>query len=116
MNATLTARDRQHRHDLDGFTRKDRKVRMVFEHLSCDSARTTVKAPISLLTSAIPAGPTRLVLPSGPPISATEPWCFSTHAFQAAIPSLSLAFRSCSDSAFHAAIFWLFLLPTKTAR
>src|SRR6185312_3420305 len=83
---------------------------------SCDSARTTVKAPISLLMSAIPPEPTRLVLPSGPPMSASEVWCFATHAFQAAMPSFSLAFRSASDSALHAAHFALFLLPTKTAR
>ena len=41
---------------------------------------------------------------------------FLTHAFQAATPSFSLALRSASDSAFHAANFVLFLLPTKTAR
>ena len=32
------------------------------------------------------------------------------------MPAFSLAFRSVSDSAFHAANFALVLLPTKTAR
>jgi hypothetical protein len=43
-------------------------------------------------------------------------WCFSTQAFQAAMPCCSLARRSASGSAFHAAQFALVLLPRKTAR
>jgi hypothetical protein len=44
------------------------------------------------------------------------PWCFSTHAFQAAIPSRSFARRSASGREFHTFIFGLVLLPRKTAR
>src|SRR5947207_9206083 len=44
---------------------------------SCDSARTTMKAPISLLTSAMPRSVIFFVLPSGPPMAETAAWCFS---------------------------------------
>lgn len=59
---------------------------------------------------------TFLVLPSGPPIWTREAWCFSTHAFHAAMPRTSLALRSGSESAFQAVHFGLFLLPRNTAR
>src|SRR5947207_6278982 len=87
-----------------------------FAAASCEPARTTVKAPISLAMSAIPFESTFLVLPSGPPMAAIADWCFSTQAFHAAIPCCSLARRSASGSAFQAAIFALVLLPRKTAR
>ena len=57
-----------------------------FAAASWEAARTTVKAPISLLMSVIPLESTRLVLPSGPPSSTSAAWCFSTQAFHAAIP------------------------------
>src|SRR5258706_13480816 len=44
------------------------------------------------------------------------PWCFSTQAFHAAIPSLSFARRSASGRASHAFLRGLVLLPRKIAR
>ena len=44
----------------------------IFAAASCEPARTTVKAPIALLISAIPAASTFLVLPSGPPIETSD--------------------------------------------
>src|SRR5215467_4117166 len=61
---------------------------------ACESARTTAKAPMT----------------------ETAAWCFSTQAFQAAMPSCSLARRSASGSAVHAFMRGLVLLPRKTAR
>src|SRR5215467_10091791 len=83
---------------------------------SCDSARTTMKAPISLLTSSMPRPVIFFVLPSGPPMAETAAWCFSTQAFQAAMPCCSLARLSASGSAIHAFMRELVLLPRKTAR
>src|SRR6185436_13416070 len=88
----------------------------IFAAASCEPARTTVKAPISLAMWAIPFESTFLVLPSGPPMATIAAWCFSTQAFHAAIPCCSLTRRSASGSAFQAAIFALVLLPRKTAR
>src|SRR5712672_1366825 len=75
-----------------------------------------MQAPISLLTSSTPLSVTFLVLPSGPPMTETAARCFSTQAFQAAIPSRSLAPLSASGSAIHAFMRGLVLLPRKTAR
>src|SRR5690349_7491157 len=88
----------------------------IFAAASCEAARTTVKAPSSLAMSVTPLPSTFLVLPSGPPISRMAPWCFSTHAFQAAMPSRSFFCRWSAGSASHAAILGLVLLPRKTAR
>ena len=76
-----------------------------FAAASCEPARTTVKAPISLVMSAIPFESTFLVLPSGPPMATIAAWCFSTQAFHAAIPCCSVARRSASGSAFQACHF-----------
>src|SRR6478735_9293242 len=73
-------------------------------------------APISLVTSSTPLPVTFLVLPSGPPMTETAVWCFSNQAFQAAIPSRSLARLSASRSAIHIFMRGLVLLPRKTAR
>jgi hypothetical protein len=43
-----------------------------------------------------------------------EGWFFSTHAFQAAIPSFCLASRSASGRAFHAVIRGFVLLARNT--
>ena len=75
-----------------------------------------MKAPISLLTSWMPRSVTFFVLPSGPPMVETAELCFSTQAFQAAMPSCSLARRSGSESPIHAFMRGLVLLPRKTAR
>ena len=66
--------------------------------------------------SARPLPSTFLVLPSGPPMASIALWCFSTHPFQAAMPSCSFALRSASGIASHAAHLELVLLPRKTAR
>src|SRR5581483_974899 len=81
---------RQDRHDLHGFTRENREMRVILEQ---------------------PGG--RLVR-FGPPMAETATWCCSTQAFQAAMPSCSLARRSASGSAIHAFMRGLVLLPRKT--
>src|SRR5437588_463751 len=60
-----------------------------FAAASFDSARMTVKAPMSLLVSSMPRCVIFLVLPRGPPMATTAPWCCSTQSFHAAIPSRS---------------------------
>src|SRR5439155_460375 len=61
-----------------------------FAAASCEPARTTVEAPISLAMSAIPLESIFLVLPIGPPMATIAAWCFSTQAFRAAMPCCSL--------------------------
>src|SRR5215831_9549151 len=83
---------------------------------SCDSALTTVNAPMLLLVSSIPRSVTLFVLPNGPPMTTMAFRCLSTHAFQAAMPSRSCARRSLSGRASQAARRGLVLLPKNTAR
>src|SRR6516225_1372657 len=66
--------------------------------------------------SSMPCSLTFLVLPRGPPMPTIAAWCFSTHAFQAAIPSCIFVCRASSERAFQAVIRALVLLPRKIAR
>src|SRR6516164_2249371 len=66
--------------------------------------------------SSMPCSLTFLVLPRGPPMATIAAWCFSTHAFQAAIPSCIFVCRASSERAFQAVIRALVLLPRKMAR
>src|SRR5205814_3867707 len=63
---------------------------------SCESAWTTVNAPRLLRTSAIPDSVTRLVRPSGPPISMIDDWWSVAHFLHAATPAISFCLRSAS--------------------
>ena len=68
----LAAGNRKNRHDLDGLTREDRKMRMILEHLRCRLMRSGAnhrKGAHRVGDVGNPLPVDFLVLPSGPPIA-----------------------------------------------
>src|SRR5262249_45597030 len=105
---------RQNRHDLHGISRKDRKVRMLLEQLGGSVMRFRANDRVG--THRVAYVFDAALAHRGPPTPMIAARCFSTPAFQAAIPSCVFACRASSERAFQAAMRALVLLPRKMPR